>query len=411
MTQAFTTSPADKTVLIIGAGPSGLFAAECLAQKGYSVHVFDHMSRPGRKLLMAGRSGLNLTHSEPLEKFLTRYGAARPQLEAALHSFPPQDLIHWAEGLGQSCFKGSSGRVFLSAGKASPLLRAWLGRLEELKVIFHSHHELSELGEGKACFKHHDETVTFSFDGCVLALGGASWSRLGSDGLWSRLFPGLCAPFEPSNCGFLPEWSPEFCQKYEGEILKSVSLSFGDEKTRGDITLTRKGLEGTPLYALSPLLREAIKKQGSATLSLDFRPTLTSDIIRTRLAQQRPRESLTNRLRKALKFDRFSASLITYFLKNASDPASLEQMIKNFPLTLTATESLDRAISTAGGLRFSALTDNFMLRNHPGIFACGEMLDWEAPTGGYLLQACFSTAYLASQGVEHWLSSSLKARL
>ncbi|MDF7674303.1 TIGR03862 family flavoprotein [Acetobacteraceae bacterium ESL0709] len=411
MTLSPLTDTAHKRILIIGAGPSGLFAAECLAQKGYSVHLFDHMNRPGRKFLMAGRSGLNLTHSEPLERFLARYGKAQSWLEASLRAFPPQSLIDWAENLGQPCFTGSSGRVFLKSLKASPLLRAWLQKLQNLNVTFHPRHELTALHTGTASFQNESGPVSFAFDGCILALGGASWSRLGSDGHWSRLFPTLCAPFEPSNCGFVPDWSPEFCLKHEGNLLKSVSLSFAGERARGDLTLTRRGLEGAPLYALSPLLREAVRQAGSATLMMDFRPALSAEDIKDRLSHQRPRESLSNRLRKGLRLDRFSASLIARASGPETDPEQLAIRTKNCPLVLAATDTLDRAISSAGGLRFSALTDSFMLESRPGIFACGEMLDWEAPTGGYLLQACFSTAFTASQGVERWLSSSLSARL
>ncbi|UMM64513.1 TIGR03862 family flavoprotein [Aristophania vespae] len=393
-----------KVIAIIGAGPAGLFAAECLARKGYSVHLFDHMKRAGLKFLLAGRTGLNLTHSEPFEILLSRYGKAQSWLEPALRAFTPTQLIEWAEGLDQPCFTGSSGRVFLKSFKASPLLRAWLERLRDLGVTFHARHKLVSLETQKAQFQTATGLVNYKFDGCVLALGGASWSRLGSDGQWVQMFPHNCAPLEPSNCGFYPDWSEEFCQTHEGAILKAITLTYDKHQIRGDLTLTRRGLEGGPLYTLSPHLRDAIKQNGEVIVKLNFRPLLSHEVIVQRLSQQRPRESRANRLRKALKFDRFSTALINHYGDKTQDNESLASMITSFPLKLVAPAALDRAISTAGGIKSEAFDEHFMLKSQAGIFVCGEMLDWEAPTGGYLLQACFSTAFACSHHLDRWLS-------
>lgn len=436
-TMSETMSDPPHKIAVIGGGPAGLFAAEILAKRlgrrGYSVEIFDHMARPGRKFLMAGRSGLNLTHDEAPERFLSRYGASAPFLRESLERFTPEDLQKWTNSLGQSCYTGSSGRVLIHNAKASPLLRAWLARLNELGVTFFPRHELIGFGTKSAEFGIMQNTsntrqnlVRLQFvtpngpetrhvAAAVLALGGASRARLGSTGRWTRLFPEETAPFTPSNCGFIPAWTEEFCQRHEGSLLHAVSLSFGGQTRRGDIILTRRGLEGAPVYALSALLRDALhnltKKGGyenqppAITARLALRPNLGIKEMTHRLKSQRPRESLANRLRKALNLTPFERSLLRLLAPEAESPVELASSLSSLPLVLTATQPIDHAISTAGGLKLDALDGQFMLHRHPGLFACGEMLDWEAPTGGYLLQGCFSTAFMTACGVDHWLSS------
>ncbi len=400
-------------IAIIGAGPAGLFAAECLSRKGHEVHLFDHMARPGRKFLMAGRSGLNLTHSEPLEQFLQRYGTARDWLEPAICQFPPEALRHWAESLGEPCFTGSSGRVFLTSLKASPLLRRWLARLQEQGVRFFPRHRLTGMQGLSLTFRTPEGSVHHTPRAVILALGGGSWARLGSDGQWAALLPDRCAPFAPSNCGFMPDWPEEFLLRHEGATLRGITLGLAGQTHRGDLIITKRGLEGAPLYALSAPLRQALAQPGdkAVTVSLNLRPTLEPSRIMDRLARQRLRESRSNRLRKALGLDRTMRELLSQLCPEARTPDELTRAVTQAPLRLVAPAALDRAISTAGGLKRDALDETFMLRHQPGLFACGEMLDWDAPTGGYLLQACFSTARHCADGVHHWLSHPLTGKM
>ncbi|MEJ5156113.1 TIGR03862 family flavoprotein [Gluconobacter wancherniae] len=399
------------TIAIIGAGPAGLFAAELLSAKGCRVTIFDSMPSVGRKFLMAGRSGLNLTHDEPFERFLTRYGTAQEWLAPALKAFPPTALRKWAEDLGQPCFVGSSGRIFPKAMKASPLLRAWLGRLAVQNVEIRTRHRLkARNAEGSLIFETPDGPATIKADATLLAMGGASWSRLGSDGKWTTLLePSEITPFAPANCGFLPDWNDTFRERHSGAILHSVALNFDGRTTRSDLTLTARGLEGSALYALSAPLRNAVARNGKAVLSLDLRPMMTQADILRRLLAQRPRESQSNRLRKSLALDSLSRDLLRAATPKDATPATLADTIKALPLTITGTDALDSAISTAGGIRQDALDEHFMLHRHSGLFAAGEMLDWEAPTGGYLLQGCFSTAFAAAEGMLRWLESSHSA--
>lgn len=404
---AMSRFPTPPSVAIIGAGPAGLFAAEYLSAHGCRVEVFEQMPSVGRKLLMAGRSGLNLTHSEPLDLFLARYGSAQSWLSTAIHAFPPDQLRKWAEGLGQPCFSGSSGRVFPRSMKASPLLRAWLARLAKQGVILRTRHRFTGWDGKHIRFETPEGTVASTPDAVLLAMGGASWSRLGSDGKWADLLAAETAPFAPANCGFTPDWPDDFLRRHEGNILHSVGLFFENETTRGDLTLTARGLEGSALYALSARLREAIARDRSATILLDLRPTLPEDAALKRLQAQRPRESLSNRLRKAFALDSTARELLRNATPKDATPHQLTHTLKALPITLTGTDTLDRAISTAGGLRQDALDEHFMIRSRPGVFAAGEMLDWEAPTGGYLLQGCFSTGLAAAKGVLGWLESSV----
>ena len=411
-------------VAVIGAGPAGLMAAEVLATAGVRVTVFDHMPSVARKFLIAGRGGLNLTHSEPLERFLTRYRPAEPRLLDAVRAFPPAAMVAWCEGLGVETFVGSSGRVFPVTMKASPLLRAWLARLSGLGVTvrtreswvgFASAPSPALAGEGRGGGEplRHAQTITLNFDtptgptthtpnATILALGGASWPRLGSDATWPALLPEVrVSPFAPSNMGVRIAWSPHLA-RHAGAPLKRIAMSFGPLRVAGEAVLTATGLEGGATYALSAPIRDAIARVGFAEFRLDLRPDLELTEVRARLAARPRAETLSNRLRKALALPPVSVALVQEVLHGGAgdDPAEL---VKNLPLTANATAGLDRAISSAGGVAWSELDERFMLRRHPGLFACGEMLDWEAPTGGYLLQACFATGVAAARGVLGWL--------
>ena len=384
------------TAAVIGGGPAGLMAAEVLAGAGIQVSVFDRMPSFGRKLLMAGRGGLNLTHSEPLEPFLDRYGTARPWLEPAIRAFPPEALMAWCEALGQPVFIGSSGRVFPKAMKASPLLRAWLVRLGSMNVSFRPrHHWCGWDGGGALRFENPDGLVRIAADITVLALGGASWPRLGADGGWAALFPGAVAPLRPANCGFTVAWSDHVRARFAGTPLKRIALSFGGVTVRGEAVITADGIEGGAVYALSAPLRDAIEARGSATALLNLRPDLTAAALAERMAAPRRGQSLSTFLRKQAGLAPAAIGLVQDVLHRlGGDPALLIQAL---PLDLLAARPLDRAISTAGGLRRDSVDADFMLRDRPGVFAVGEMLDWEAPTGGYLLQANFSTAVAAAR--------------
>ena len=362
------------TAAVIGGGPAGLMAAEVLASAGVAVTVHERMRNVGRKLLLAGRGGLNLTHSEPLDAFLARYGAARPRLEAAIRAFGPDELRAWCAGLGEDPFVGSSGRVFPAGFRATPLLRAWLARLDGLGVDIRTGSEWR--GEDTGA------------DVTVLALGGASWPRTGSDGAWVDHVGVRVVPLRPANCGFVVGWSEVFRSRFAGEPLKNVALTHAGVTVRGDAVITDAGIEGGAVYALSASLRDAIDADGEATLTVDLRPDL--DLAAQRV---RPGDSLANRLRRA----GLSPVAIGLVREVGGDPHAL-------PLRLVAPAPIDRAISTAGGVALDEIDDSFMLRARPGVFVAGEMLDWEAPTGGYLLQATFSTAVAAARGALAYLS-------
>jgi hypothetical protein len=384
-------------VAVVGAGPAGLMAAEVLAAAGTRVAVFDQMPSPARKLLIAGRGGLNLTHSEGLEAMLPRYGAARAVLEPALRAFPPEALVAWCEGLGQPTFTGSSGRVFPRALKASPLLRAWLARLDALGVMLRPRHRWTgQAPDGALRFAAPDGEVKVKAAATVLALGGASWPRLGSDGAWPALLPGVrTLPFAPSNMGFAVAWSDRFRERFQGEPLKRIALRFGDRHVRGEALVTASGIEGGAIYALSAPIRAAIAASGPVVLELDLRPDLDHAALAARLAG---RASLSNRLRKA-GLPPVAVALVQEALHAGAARGDAAGLVKALPLRLLAPQGLDRAISSAGGVALEELDANLMLRARPGTFLCGEMLDWEAPTGGYLLQACFATGVAAARGV------------
>jgi len=366
-------------IAIIGAGPAGLMAAEVLGAGGVRATVYDRMPSAGRKFLMAGRGGLNLTHSEPFESFVARYGSAAPRLLPMLEAFPPSALAAWANGLGQETFVGSSGRIFPRAMKASPLLRAWLSRLARYGVQFRLRHEWR--GE-------------FDADATVLALGGASWPRLGADGGWVGILERKGVKISrlmPANVGFTVAWSDSFRDRFAGRPLKNVALRFGGQTSRGDAMITRYGIEGGAVYALSSLLRDAIAASGPVTLEIDLRPGQSAEHVARRLDRPRGKSSRSNFLRKSLNLSPLEIGLLRE--TGAGDN------IKSIPLMLVAPQPLVHAISTAGGVSFDAVDENLMLKALPNVYVAGEMLDWEAPTGGYLLQACFSTGAFAAHAI------------
>jgi uncharacterized flavoprotein (TIGR03862 family) len=400
-------------VAVIGAGPAGLMAAEVLARGGAGVTVYDAMPSAGRKLLMAGRGGLNLTHSEPLPEFLKRYGAATAHLAPAIGSFAPRRLREWSEALGQPTFVGSSGRVFPEAMKASPLLRGWLRRLGVTGVQFALRHCWTGWDEdGQLSFQTPGGPRPIDARSTVLALGGASWPRLGSDGAWAATLAAKdvsISPLRPANSGFAVAWSEIFRGRFEGQPLKGVALSFGPQTVRGEAVITRTGIEGGAIYALSAGLREAIEKSGQATLSVALRPDIENSDLIARLAAPRGKQSVSNWLRKAAHLSPVGIGLLqeaavaSGMSLSSLPPARLAELINAVPVQLTGTAPIARAISTAGGIAFDELDADFMIRRLPGVFAAGEMLDWEAPTGGYLLQAAFATGAAAGRGALKWL--------
>ena len=402
-------------VAVIGAGPAGLMAAEVLARGGARVTVYDAMPSVGRKFLMAGRGGLNLTHSEPLPAFLTRYREAMPRLAAAIEAFPPDRLRAWCEALGQPTFVGSSGRIFPKSLKASPLLRAWLRRLDAMGVQLSLRHRWSGWEKnGGLPFRTPEGPRTVEARATVLALGGASWPRLGADGGWVET---LCAkgvkisPLKSANCGFTVAWSDVFRDRFEGQPLKGIALSFGANSARGEAMITRNGIEGGAIYALSAELREAIRASGRATLHIALRPDVETRELVARLSAPRGKQTFSNWLRKAAQLSPVALGLLQESAKGSGlslsslSPERLADRINAVPLRLTGVAPVTRAISSAGGIAFDELDADFMIRRLPGVFAAGEMLDWEAPTGGYLLQACFATGAAAGKGALKWLES------
>ncbi len=359
---------------------------------------------------MAGRGGLNLTHSEDPERFLDRYGSSRAHLEASIRAFPPDALRAWCEGLGQETFVGTSGRVFPKSFKTSPLLRAWLARLDELGVRFAPRSLWTGWDEtGALTFDTPKGVVRENADATLLALGGGSWPRLGSDGGWTEILAAegvALRPIRPSNMGVDIGWSEHFRSRFAGSPLKRIALSSDGRRVRGEAVVTEHGLEGGAVYALSGALRDALAERGEARLTIDLRPDLDIPAVAKRLSAQRKGLSSANALRKALALDTAAIGLMreAHGIALPPEPEALARAVKAIPLAITGTRPIDRAISSAGGVAFEAIDARFMLKARPGIFVAGEMLDWEAPTGGYLLQACFATGHAAAAGMAAWLA-------
>lgn len=406
-------SESSKIVAVVGGGPAGLMAAERLARAGVGVNLYDGKPSVGRKLLIAGRGGLNLTHSEMLETFVTRYGPAAARFADLLTDFSPADLRAFAAGLGVGTFVGSSGRVFPVGLRATPLLRAWLARLRDSGVNIHTRHRWIRFDCEGLTFRRPDcSCVTAEPDAVVLALGGASYPHLGSDGAWVELLraEGVeITSLAPSNCGFEAAWSEAFRERAAGAPLKNLRVSVGEQTADGEIVLTDYGVEGGVVYALSAPLREAIARGGHATLILDLKRDLSLDAVRSRLARPRGKASFATWLRKAVKLIHPAPVLLreTTAPEDRLDPERLAARIKALPIRLSAPRGIAEAISSAGGVAFSELTDDLMLTRKPGVFIAGEMLDYDAPTGGYLLQAAFATGARAAKGVQRYLESDV----
>ena len=426
-----------KTVAIIGGGPAGLMAAEVLSGHGLQVDVYDSMSSLGRKFLMAGKSGLNLTHSEPFEKFVSRYGSKKQEVEKWLLKFTPDDLIEWARGLGVETFVGTSGRVFPKEMKASPLLRVWLRRLNEAGVNVHLRHKwngilvaedgdksklITTADDGRKSSSAHatgdggvhvefetpDGLKTVKADAVILALGGGSWARLGSSGEWVHWLNQAGVKVEalkPSNCGFDVAWSPFFKEKFDGQPIKSVILTFGEFHQQGEFIVTKEGVEGSLVYAASAGMRDEIIANGMAVMQLDLAPDKTEAQLLEKLSKPRGSRSMASHLEKTVGMKGVKAGLLREFVPKDEfiDMARLAFYIKQLPVPLVATRPLDEAISSAGGVSFDSLNVDLMLKTLPGVFCAGEMLDWEAPTGGYLLTACFASGRWAANGVLRWV--------
>jgi uncharacterized flavoprotein (TIGR03862 family) len=409
----------DKRVFIVGGGPAGLMAAEVISAGGVKVDVYDSMPSLGRKFLMAGKSGLNITHSEPFELFVSRYGKRRAQIEPMLKRFGPDELRQWVHGLGIETFVGTSGRVFPAkvAMKASPLLRAWLRRLTDSGVTFHTRHKWTgflskapDAGRGRIeiRFESSDGEKIVQADAVLLALGGGSWRRLGSDGAWVPWLEQAGArvePLKPSNCGFDVDWSSHFRERFEGQPVKSVILSFETFRQQGEFIVTREGVEGGLIYSASAVLRDELERNGRAMMRLDLAPDRSYEWLVERLSKPRGSRTMASHLEKTVGMKGVKAGLLREFVSKEEFPEAgkLASFIKNLPVPLLRTRPIDEAISTAGGVRFESLDEHLMLQSQPGVFCAGEMLDWEAPTGGYLLSACFASGHTAGHGILRWL--------
>ncbi len=409
MTQIHATSPAH--VAIIGGGPAGLMAAEVLSQAGVRVDLYDGMPSVGRKFLLAGVGGMNITHSEAWPAFLSRYAERAPNIAPLLRAFDADALCRWIHELGIETFIGSSGRVFPTDMKAAPLLRAWLKRLRDSGVVIHNRHRWLGWDENGALRIDSPEgEKTLTPDATLLALGGGSWSRLGSDGAWmlplEQRGVGL-APLQPSNCGFeVQAWSEVMVSKFAGAPLKNIAIGLNDDVPRlGECVITVTGIEGSLIYALSAPIREAINVHGAATIHIDLLPGRPVDKLQAALSKPRGSRSMAKHLHSQVGIDGVKAALLRELTDAATfaDPALLARAIKALPLTLVKTRPLDEAISSAGGVTFEAMDERMMLKALPGVFCAGEMLDWEAPTGGYLLTACFASGRAAGFGMAQWL--------
>ena len=400
-----------RRIAVVGGGPAGLMAAEALSSRGLAVDLYDRMPSVGRKFLVAGRGGLNLTHGEPLEAFLSRYGPRRQVLEPMLRAFSPEDIRRWAHDLGVETFVGTSGRVFPRDMKAAPLLRHWIHELRARGVAFHPRHRLVGWSQGLLRFETPEGLREVQPAAAILAFGGGSWSRLGSDGAWVPTFEsrGLrVAPLRPSNCGFEVAWSPHFRERFSGHPVKSVAATPGVPgwpRREGEFVVTSFGVEGSLVYAFSAPLRDEIEKTGSALLRLDLVPGRDLSRLQRDLAQGRGTRSMAEHLRRRLGLQGVKAGLARELLppEDWKDPSLLAAGLKDVPLPLVSCRPLEEAISSAGGVDFQDLDHRLMLRAFPGVFCAGEMLDWEAPTGGYCLSACLATGRWAGVGAAEWL--------
>ncbi|MES2073503.1 MAG: TIGR03862 family flavoprotein [Pseudomonadota bacterium] len=409
------TSKSARNIAVIGGGPAGLMAAETIASHGWTVDVYDAMPSVGRKFLLAGKGGMNLTHSEPAPAFLQRYGDRQAEIAGLLQDFGPAALRTWAEALGIATFVGSSGRVFPVDMKAAPLLRAWLHRMRNAGVRLHMRHRWTGWNEAALCFATPEGERQVQADAVVLALGGASWARLGSDGAWVEILQQKAiavAPLRPANCGFDVGWSEHFRQRHAGQPLSSVIAHVTDvdgrEITRqGQFVITEGGVEGSLIYALSAPLRELIAAEGQAVLYLDLAPGKSQDRVNSEVLHPRGSRSWSSHLQGKLGLDSVKTGLLRECLPAAAFQQAqlLARAVKSLPVVLRAPRPIDEAISSAGGVMFPALDAQLMLRTLPGVFCAGEMLDWEAPTGGYLLTACFASGRRAGSGVLEWLES------
>lgn len=399
-----------KSVAIIGGGPAGLMAAEHLAGKGHRVTVYDAMPTVGRKFLLAGKSGLNITHAEDYARFVTRYGAANDRLRPVLDLMTPDAIRVWATDLGTETFVGSSGRVFPKVMKASPLLRAWLKRLEGMGVTILTRHRWTDFDGDALLFETPEGQKRVVADATLLALGGASWPKLGSDAAWVPLLEaeGIdIALLRPANCGFDCDFSESFDTRFSGQPVKSVKATSAAGTTQGEFVISKGGIEGSLIYAHSAALRDDLDRDGQAALILDLAPGRTVERLATDLARQDRKSSFSTRLKKAANLDGVKIALLreVHPEANQRDASSLANLIKGLPLPIKRPRPIAEAISTAGGVALDAIDGDFMLKKRPGTFIAGEMLDWEAPTGGYLLTACFATGIAAADGIDRWLQT------
>jgi uncharacterized flavoprotein (TIGR03862 family) len=402
------TDASAPTIAVVGGGPAGLMAAEVARSAGFNVDVYEGKGSVGRKFLLAGKGGLNLTHSEGFEPFVARYGHRAQQIRSWLENFDNNAVRDWARGLGVDSIIGTSGRIFPVDLKAAPLLRSWVRRLRESGVHFHVHHYCTAISDKELTFRTPHGKATIRADAVVLALGGGSWPELGSDGRWVDW---LCsrvdiAPLQPANCGFDVGWSEVFARRFAGHPLKTITVSTGGSPPlQGECVVTARGIEGSVIYALSTTIREAITSQGSAQIHIDLAPAKDEQRLIQQLSQPRGSRSLTEHVRRTVGIDGVKMGLLYEFVPRADmeETTKLAAAIKSLPVTLLRPRPIAEAISSAGGVRFDALDQQLMLKEMPGVFCAGEMIDWEAPTGGYLLNACFASGRIAGAGAARWL--------
>ncbi|GAB3487617.1 TIGR03862 family flavoprotein [Marinomonas epiphytica] len=403
-----------KKVIVVGAGPAGLMAAERIAEQGHQVHVYDAKPSACRKFLLAGVGGMNITHSEGFEDFIRRYYDKAQWLTPMLQGFDNQAVCSWIHSLGVQTFVGSSGRIFPTDMKAAPLLRSWLKRLREMGVVFHMRHKMHRVNTGEVQFIHNEEQVSAYADAIVLALGGASWPKLGADGSWQQelLQSGVAvSPLKSANCGFYSHWSDFLKERFAGAPLKGIAFRLTEQNgsvisKKGECILTQDGLEGSLVYAFSKYLREQIEQAGQAELTIDLLPQWDLDTIHTKLAKRKSKESFSKYLKRTVNISGVKAALLREVCDtdDLANPETLAKQLKSLPVTFYRAKEIDEVISSAGGVCEDSFDENLMLKAMPGVFCAGEMLDWEAPTGGYLLTACFATGRYAAHGVEDYLS-------